>query len=135
MQKKIALLFRSAIYGVIGTTVGLSAIDFVFFGQNTFGALPLFWIVGIPVALSVEVVFGMPLLYVYRRLGMRRWWQFVLGGVLLAGPFWYSFAQPFNSPRWVAYGGHDSFLYLGTGAIAALTYWWYSKHVCNTPAS
>jgi hypothetical protein len=120
-----ALLGLAAIMGVSAATsmscgIGLLA------GTSTWCGLPLFWLVGWPIAGLTAIVLGLPTYLAFRRLGLARWWQFALGGALLAVPFWYQLAQPFSSARWVASGSYDSLNYLGSGFLAGLAFWWLS---------
>ncbi|MDO9334181.1 MAG: hypothetical protein Q7T57_06650, partial [Dehalococcoidales bacterium] len=70
------------------------------------------------------VILGLPAHLAFRRLGLRSWWQFMLGGLIFAVPVWYSLAEPFESPRWIQSGFFDSLNYLGSGAIAGFAFWW-----------
>lgn len=53
----------------------------------------------------------------------------MLGGstqlqVCAALPVWISLAEPFSSVRWYRSGVYDSLIYLGTGLVASLMFWW-----------
>ncbi|MET3918553.1 hypothetical protein ABID97_005384 [Variovorax sp. OAS795] len=58
-----------------------------------------------------------------KRWNLKRWWQFALGGLLLAVPFWNELAVPFDSVRWAQSGLFDSLNYLGSGAVGGLVFW------------
>ena len=123
MLRVTLLLGCAAVIGVVGATsaaclVGLTT------GTGTWCGFPFVWPIGIILAVPAALLFGLPLDFLYRKAGLRRWWQFMVGGVVLAVPLWYELAQPFASVRWQMSGFFDSLNYLGSGAIAGLAYWW-----------
>jgi ABC-type spermidine/putrescine transport system permease subunit II len=123
MRKAFALLCLAAVAGVVGATAVTCGVGLAH-GTGTWCGLPLYWIVGIPPAIFSALVFGLPAYWLFRKVGLRRWWQFVLGGLVFAIPVWYELAQPFESARWRASGFFDSLNYLGTGALAGFAFWW-----------
>jgi hypothetical protein len=128
-----ALLSLAAIIGVSAATstscgIGLLA------GTSTWCGLLLFWLVGWPIAAITAIVLGLPTYLAFKRLGLVRWWQFALGGALLAVPFWYQLAQPFSSARWASSGSYDSINYLGSGFLAGLALWWLSARALKLRA-
>lgn len=90
---------------------------------------PLTWFVGSIFAMATSLVVGLPMCLLFRRLGLERHWQYVLGGVLCAVPLWYELAQPFDSARWHHAGGFDSLNYLGSGAFGGFFFWWFSRRM------
>jgi ABC-type spermidine/putrescine transport system permease subunit II len=133
MRRIVVLLLLAAVVGVVGATavtcgVGLAS------GTSTWCGLPLYWVVGIPPAAISAVVLGLPAYLLFRKLGFLRWWQFIIGGTVLALPFWYEFAQPFSSARWHASGFFDSLNYLGSGAVAGFAFWWSAVRSRGTNA-
>ena len=123
MLRVIGLLCLAAVIGVAIATAGTCGVGLLT-GTSTWCGLPLYWLFGFPPAIAFAVALGFPAYLVFRRLGLRSWWQFTLGGLLSAVPFWYSLAQPFESARWVQSGLFDSLNYLGSGALAGLVFWW-----------
>jgi len=69
--------------------VGLSLAAVVFPGDSPvsltdfLGLTVLFALYSLPVAYAVELVLGVPAWFVFRRYGIRSWWAFAAGGVLL----------------------------------------------------
>jgi hypothetical protein len=125
MLRVMLLLALAAVIGVVGATssacvIGLSS------GTGTWCGFVLVWPIGIIFAVPVALLLGAPADLLYRKAGLRRWWQFVLGGSLLSLPLWYELAQPFASARWQASGLFDSLNYIGSGALGGLAYWWLS---------
>lgn len=123
MLRIIGLLCLAAIIGVTvatASTCGVGLLD----GTGTWCGLPLYWLFGFPPAAACAVGLGLPAYLVFRRFGLLSWWNFMLGGLLIAVPFWYLLAQPFESARWVQSGFFDSLNYLGSGALAGLAFWW-----------
>jgi hypothetical protein len=123
MRRVILLLALAAVIGVVAATSSACVIGLAS-GTGTWCGFILVWPIGIVYAVPVAVLFGVPADLLYRKAGMRRWWQFVLGGSLLALPLWYQMAQPFASVRWQMSGFFDSLNYIGSGAVAGLAYWW-----------
>jgi hypothetical protein len=121
--RAIFFLALAAVVGVVGATSSACVVGLAT-GTDTWCGFPLVWPIGIIFAVPAAVLFGVPADLLYRKAGLRRWWQFVVGGSLLALPFWYELAQPFTSSRWQINGFFDSLNYLGSGAIAGLAYWW-----------
>lgn len=74
-------------------------------------------------AILCALVLGLPAYAAMRRWNLDRWWQFTLGGFVLAVPFWNELAQPFGSVRWAQSGFFDSLNYLGSGAVGGLVFW------------
>ena len=122
MLRITGLLCFSACSGVALATAGTCGVGLLV-GSFTWCGLPFYWIVGFPSAIFFVLVFGLPAHLMFKRGGLRRWWQFVLGGLLLAVPFWNGLAKPFDSPRWGESGPFDSLNYLGSGAVAGLVFW------------
>jgi hypothetical protein len=127
MRHVVRLLALAALLGVVGAT-GSACVIGLFTGTGTWCGFPLEWPLGAVVAIPVAVVVGLPVDWLFRRLHLRRWWQFLLIGLLSAIPVWYVLADPFASVRWLQSGGFDSLNYLGTGAVAGLAYWWLRVH-------
>ncbi|WP_354331685.1 MULTISPECIES: hypothetical protein [unclassified Undibacterium] len=125
MHRLISSLCFAAVIGVTVATSSACGIG-LFEGTSTWCGLPLYWIFGFPVAIICAVIFGFPAQLLFRRLGLRRWWQFELGGLLFAMLFWYLSANPFTSARWIQSRFFDSLNYLGSGAAAGFAFWWLS---------
>jgi hypothetical protein len=123
MLRVLALLAFAAVLGVVAATSSACAIG-LSQGTSTWCGFPLVWPIGIVFAVPVAVVLGLPADALYRKFGLRRWWQFVLGGAVLALPLWYSLAEPFSSPRWQLNGAFDTLNYVGSGVFGGLAYWW-----------
>jgi len=126
MLQTLGHLTYAAVLGVFAASivtciVGLSC------GTGTWCGLPYYWIVGAIPAIATALVLGYPGAIAYRKLGLRRWWQFFLGGIVIALPVWYEFAQPFSSPRWVSAGFFDSLIYLGSGGFGGVAFWLLSS--------
>ena len=81
------------------------------------------------------VLLGLPASLLFQKVGFRRWWQFALGGVAFAVPYWYSLAEPFSSPRWAEVGFFDSLNYLGSGLAGGIAFWWLSVRRSNENAA
>ena len=122
MLRSIALLALAAVLGVVGGTSSACVIG-VTQGTSTWCGFPLVWPIGAMLAIPVAILFGVPAELLFRRVGLLRWWQFVIGGVVLSLPLWYTLAQPFESPRWQASGFFDTLNYIGSGALGGLSYW------------
>ena len=123
MLRAVLLLAIAAVIGVVAATSGACAVGLAT-GTSTWCSFPLVWPIGIIFAVPVAILFGVPTDLLYRKAGLRRWWQFVVGGSLLAVPLWCALAQPFTSARWQTSGLFDSLNYIGSGAIAGLAYCW-----------
>jgi hypothetical protein len=125
MLKTIKLLCLAAALGVIGATSCSCGIGLLT-GTSTWCEFPFIWVFGIPLTIVMALLLALPCHLLFRKVGLRRWWQYIGAGVLLAVPFWYEFAQPFDSVRWQMAGFFDSLNYLGSGAVAGFAYWWLS---------
>jgi hypothetical protein len=126
MFRMLSMLAAAAIMGVMAATFFTCGVGLVN-GTATWCALPLAWLVGFPFAILAAIVFGVPLTFIFWKLGLQRWWQFALTGVVAALPLWYDLAAPFHSPRWQSSGVYDSLNYLGSGFGAGLAYWWIGQ--------
>jgi hypothetical protein len=125
----LSLAVLSAILGVAAAVLSNCGIG-LFLGTDTWCS-PLTWFVGSFFAIIAALIGGLPLWFLFGRLGLKRHWQYVLGGTLCALPFWYELAQPFDSARWHAAGGYDSLTYLGSGAFGGLFFWLFSQRLHN----
>jgi hypothetical protein len=123
MFLKIGLLSASAAMGVMVATAGTCGVGLVM-GTGAWCALPLYWIVGFPIAIIPAILFGYPMHSLFNYCGLRQWWHFAFGGLIMALPFWSALALPLESPRWAIAGFYDTLNYLGTGAVAGFTFWW-----------
>jgi hypothetical protein len=123
MRHVLLLLTLASVIGVVGATSSACVLGLAS-GTSTWCGFWLVWPIGVIYAIPVAVLFGVPAEFLYRRAGFQRWWQFVLGGVVLSLPLWYQMAQPFVSVRWQQSGFFDSLNYLGSGAIGSFAYWW-----------
>jgi hypothetical protein len=119
-----SLLCFSAVLGVVAATTG-TCLAGLTTGTGTWcGGLIL--VIGVPAGVVVGVALGFPLQLLFSRLNLRQWWQYVLGGTLLAVPIWYELAGPFTTARWEHAGFFDSMNLLGSGAAAGLFFWYFS---------
>ena len=116
-----SLLALAALLGLATATVSACGVGLLL-GTDTWCS-PLAFFFGAPFALTAALLGGAPLCFVFRRLHLVRPWQFALGGLLCALPFWYLLATPFSSPRWHHAGGFDSLNYLGSGVFGGLFFW------------
>lgn len=127
MFRTIALLAFAAVIGVILATSSACVIGLTQ-GTSTMCGFQLIWPIGMILAIPVAVVFGLPADFIYGRLGLRRWWQYLIGGVLFSLPIWFVMAVSTGLPRWQANGFFVAFLdainLIGVGVIASLVYWW-----------
>ena len=126
MLRTVWLLSLAAMVGVVGATSSACVIGLIS-GTSTWCGLHFAWPIGFILAIPFAIVFGLPASLAFRKAGLFRWWQFVLGGSIVAAPVWYEFAQPFSSARWLSSGFFDSLIFLGTGAAAGLAYWWFTN--------
>lgn len=134
MRRTLALLCIAAVLGVVTATSSTCGIGLIA-GTTTWCWMPGLWLFAFPVATVFAVVLGFPAALLYRRLGLVRWWQFAVGGAVIAVPFWFEAALPFASPRWQQSGFYDSLNYLGSGLFGGLWFWfllrWRSKMPFN----
>jgi hypothetical protein len=116
---------------VVGVTAATFTTCGVGLAQGTGGwcALPLFWLIGFPLAIVSALIFGLPLALVFRKLRLTQWWQFGTGGFVCAIPVWIELSQPFTSVRWPQSGLYDSLNYLGSGLASGLSFWWISQKI------
>jgi hypothetical protein len=139
MRRIFAIFFCIAIaatFGVMSATslaCGVGLLN----GTNTWCGVGYIWIVAIPLAIAFSFIIGLPLHFIFSRFRLRAWWQFGVAGALAAMPIWLDLAKPYASVRWQQSGLYDTIDYIGTGVLAALTYWLLTKHVLdkNGPAS
>jgi len=124
----MSMLGFAAVIGVTGATSVTCAVG-LFHGTGTWCGLPLAWLIGFPIAIIAALVLGLPLAFVFWKLGLRRWWQFGMTGFICAIPAWFELAQPFESVRWMQSGLYDSLNYLGSGLAGGLAYWWIREKV------
>jgi len=122
MLRFLGLLCFSACAGVALATAGTCGVGLLA-GTFAWCGLPFYWIAGFPLAILCALVFGLPAYAAMKRWNLKRWWQFALGGLLLAVPFWNELAMPFDSVRWAQSGLFDSLNYLGSGAVGGLVFW------------
>jgi hypothetical protein len=122
MLRTILLLGAASLIGVACATTGTCGLGLLS-GTGTWCGFPWVWLVGFPIAILCSMVFGLPAWLFFRKAGLRRWWQFALGGLLIAVPIWYVLAGPFTSTRWLAVGFFDSFNYLGSGVAGGIAFW------------
>jgi hypothetical protein len=87
------------------------------------GVLFVYSLVASIFSTAFALLLGWPLSLLYRRLGLARWWQFCLGGVICAVPFWFAWFYPFNTGHWEAYGVHNSLYFYGVGFLGGYFYW------------
>jgi len=117
----IGLLCIAAVAGVIAATSLTCAVGLAT-GTDTWCSM-LTPLVGTPIAIACALVAGLPAYLLFRSLRLSQWWQFALGGALIALPLWYEFATPFNSARWAHAGAFDTLNYLGSGLLAGLAFY------------
>jgi len=123
LLQTLSRLAFAAVIGVFAATTTTCGVG-LFHGTDTWCGLPLVWFVGFPMAIAAAFVLGVPLTLVFRKFGLRRWWQFAFTGLICAVPVWRDFAQPFDSVRWAQSGFFDSLIFLGSGFAGGLAYWW-----------
>lgn len=112
----------AAILGVV-TATGASCGIGLANGTDTWCGFGWVWPFAFPIALFFALVAGFPAALVFRKLGLKSWWQFFIAGGVISLPVWLVLAQPFSSPRWQSAGFYDSLNYLGAGAMSGLWLW------------
>jgi hypothetical protein len=113
----------AAVVGIVAAStttcvVGLST------GTDTWcGAL--IPVAGAPIAIIYALVAGLPAYFLFRRLRFASWWQYALGGLLVAVPAWYVLSRPFSGASWKygAFGYFESLNHLGSGLFAGLVFY------------
>ena len=123
MLKTAACLALAALIGIVAATSVTCGVGLIQ-GTSTWCGYHLMLFFGAPIAIPVALVLGFPAYLLFRRKGLRSWWTFALGGLVLAIPVWYLLVSPIGDARWLAAGGYDSANYLGTGLFAGLAFWW-----------
>jgi hypothetical protein len=125
-SRPVSVLVSAAVIGVTVATCATCGVGLLN-GTKIWCALPIFWLFGFPVAISTAIVAGLPLMFVFWKLRLSRWWQFGMAGLVCAMPFWIALAKPFASVRWMESGLYDSLNYLGSGFAGGLSYWWMHR--------
>ena len=87
------------------------------------GVLFTYSLVGSVFGILSAAIFGWPLSFVFRSFSLTSWWQFCLGGLLCALPFWIAWFYPFNTGHWEAYRVSNSLYFFGVGMLAGVIYW------------
>lgn len=85
--RTMSMLGFAAVIGVTvatSTTCGVGLVH----GTSTLCGLPLVWFTGFPIAVSVAIVFGLPLAFWFWKLRLTHWWQFGITGLVCAVPIW-----------------------------------------------
>lgn len=123
-----SMLGFAAVIGVTAATFTTCGVGLAH-GTGTWCALPLFWLIGFPMAIVAALIFGLPLALIFWKLRLTPWWQFGIAGVVSAIPMWIELSQPFTSVRWAQSGLYDSLNYLGSGLAGGIAYWWISRKV------
>jgi len=130
----ILFLVAAAALGVMSST-GLMCGFGHFYSPTTTCDLRLFWMFGIPIAVAFALLIGFPGTLLFKKFKLFRWWQFVLGATLIAVPFYIFMGEPFKLNRnWDDYE-FDIFLYLGSGALSGLFYWFFASIFKHKDAS
>jgi len=122
-MRNAILVVLSVFLGVAGATTTSCAIG-LSQGTNTWCGLVWLWPLGTLLAIPTALLIGVPAYFFMRTLGLARWWQYLLGGILVAAPLWVGLSQPFTSIRWQQSGLFDTINYLGSGALGAVAFWW-----------
>lgn len=86
----------------------------------------LYTFVGSVFAWIVAGVIGIPLYLLYRRMGWVKLWQYLLGGMFCAIPFWALWFYPFDTVHWEVYKYSNTIYFFSVGGIAAGVFWWLS---------
>src|SRR4051812_13432096 len=118
----ILFLAIAAIIGVIAATTTTCLIGLLT-GTSTWCGFIYVWPIGIVLAVPIAIILSYPIHLIFKKLNFQKWWQFAIGGLILALPIWAILAQPFTSARWQSSGFFDSLNYLGSGIAAGLIYW------------
>ena len=123
----------AAILGVVTATGSACGIGLAS-GTDTWCWLGWVWLIAFPTAIAFALFIGLAAALLYRKLGLTHWWQFLIGGTLIAIPYWLAMAEPFASVRWEQSGFFDSLNYLGSGALGGIWFWWLSRRAPSNPA-
>ena len=119
--KTLMLLCVAAVLGVISATGVICGIEKILHPTMSCD-MRIFWVVGIPIAVAFALFIGFPATLIFRKFKLFHWWQFVLGATLIAVPFYVVVGEPFkrHSESGLA------LLYLGSGALSGLFYWFFA---------
>lgn len=123
MKPTKGIFTASGLAALVGTVLmGILSPD-VTSAQFT-GFVLTYTFVGSFFAVICALLFGWPLSIIYTRLGMLNWWQYCVGGILCALPFWVIWFYPFNTGHWQAYRISNSIYFFGVGMLGGYFYWW-----------
>ena len=130
MFRTVFLLIASSLGGVVASTsfgCGMFLLVYTPAPRETVScALPFMWLFGFHAAVFLALIFGFPAALLFRRLGYAKWWQFALGGIFIALPFWTAYFWPFNHGIWFAIWHYNSVQFFGAGGIGGVLFWWLS---------
>ncbi|MGZ3183399.1 MAG: hypothetical protein ACXU8N_13240 [Telluria sp.] len=98
-------------------------------GTGSWCALPLFWFIGFPIGIGSASTLGIPAVFMCRRFGRTRWWQYAAAALVASIPVYIAFNAPFDSPRWQRSGVFDSMECIVAALAAGIAFWWISERV------
>jgi len=116
-------IFLAPFLGVFISTFLMCIVSKEVSSNKFFSVLMVYSLVGYIFSIVSAVIFGLPLSAIFRRLNLTLWWQYVIGGIFCAVPFWFLWFFPFNTEHWKQYRFVNSIYFYSVGAISGAIYW------------
>ena len=124
MSKTTEGFFLAPIAGAFaGTTIMLFIDPGGSYTGSILGIVFFFTFVGSIFGWILGILIGYPLFRLFEKLGWRKLWQYSLGGIACAFPFWFAWFYPFNSGHWNAYKYSNSTVFFAAGIVSAIVFW------------
>jgi hypothetical protein len=130
-MKPIIGLFVAPILGAFLGTVSMVVVSGVEPNQ-ILSVLFVYTLVGSVIGVVIAIFLGWPLFQAYKFFGMYKIWQYAIGGVLCALPFWALWFYPFNTGHWAVYRYVNTFYFFSVGIFSAIAFWFFVVRKMHT---
>ena len=122
-------IFLAPLLGAFISTFFMCLMSEAVSSNSFFSILIMYTLAGYIFSILSAVMFGLPLSAIFRRLDLKRWWQYGIGGLLCAIPFWLLWFFPFDTEHWKQYRLINSIYFFSVGLTSGIIYWLLVVHV------
>jgi hypothetical protein len=120
-------MLRAVIGFVVAPFIGVALSTLILLRGDLYTGWWIYLLAGSAIAYVSALVLGLPAYLVMKRITSLAWWQIAIAGGLCGLPYWLISEYPYTSAYFQNQGVKNLVLYVGSGVIAGLVFWFITQ--------